>query len=105
MIPVSKAYSVYLVTGFSGEDRLSTTSLGHVLCFEPGTHSFVSPGLTLEMAKRLPNYFLRLGNDAYPKWAGFRRIPRSELRTSYERFLRETSGDDVFVPVEPVATA
>ncbi|WP_116368358.1 hypothetical protein [Parahaliea mediterranea] len=101
MVPLSRGYSVYLVTGFHGDDKLSDENLGQVLAFEPESHTFVSPGLTLEMGQRLPNYYLRANNFCFPKWNGFRRITRHELRASYEAFLRENCKGDLIVPRTP----
>ncbi len=106
MIPVNKSpYSVFLVTGFQeDEDKLTAENLGPVFGFDAETHSFVSPGLTLEMSQRLPNYYLQLGNHCFPKWNGFKSIWKSKLKSSYEAFLRGDPESDAMTSIK-VATA
>lgn len=83
MLPVSRALSAYLVTGHHDKEKLSTENLGHVHAFDPERHVFVATGLTLQMAERLENYYIREGSYCYPKWEGFKRLKFNQLSDSY----------------------
>ena len=72
-------------------ERLKTEHLGSVIAFDPQTHTAVTPGLTLEMAQRLDNYYLEEGSGFFPKWAGFKRMKKTEMLASYKEWMASVS--------------
>ncbi|EAQ96398.1 hypothetical protein [Congregibacter litoralis] len=96
MIPVThRNISAALVTGFGktqdGRDRLITEHLGSVLAFDPETHTVATVGLTVQMAQKLDNFYINEGSGFYPKWAGFKRMQKSQLVESYREYLDKLS--------------
>ena len=92
MIPVlNKHLSVVLVLGVDeAGQKLQTEHLGSVVAFDPEAHLFATAGFSLEMARRVQNYYINEASGFYPAWVGFRRLRKPELLASYRQWLKES---------------